>query len=176
MSDLKGGSRNPESPGPSDDPFGALAATLRDTWALGISAVESVLAQGTEGIASGAVRSSGGNGGKQAEMVSLVAQSYVIAASSGLRYLSRVAQTYGAHQAAVLSSLLGSGAGRHFSDAERRNLTENIRAYLREMGDIAQQEARILQVELEKVGEGLARAADESATTPPHQRHWKAKP
>ena len=175
MSDFQGGPKNPGSSGPSADPFGALAATLRDSWALGMSAVESVVSQGTEGIASVAGTAEG-DAGKQAEMLSLVAQSYVVAASSGLRYLSRVAQTYGAHQAAILSSLLRSGAGKQFSDEDRRNLTENIRAYLREMGDIAQQEARILQVELEKVGEGLARAADDSGTTSPHQRHWKAKP
>jgi hypothetical protein len=175
MSGFQGGPRNPGSPGPSADPFGALAATLRDTWALGMSAVENVLSQGNEGIASVAGTAEG-DAGKQAEMLSLVAQSYVVAASSGLRYLSRVAQTYGAHQAAILSSLVGSGAGRQFSNEDRRDLTENIRTYLREMGDIAQQEARILQAELEKVGEGLARAADESGTTPPHQRHWKAKP
>ena len=65
--------------------------------------------------------------------------------------------------------------GRQASEEEGRAITENVREYLRELGDIAQQEARILQVELEKVGEGLARAADERGTPPPHQRHWKVK-
>jgi hypothetical protein len=175
MSDFQGGSRNPGSSDPPVDPFGALAASVRDSWALGMSAMEKVLAQGVEGVGSGDPGISTHDAGKQTEMVSLVAQSYLIAATSGLRYLSRVAQTYGAHQTGILSSLLGSAAGRQFSEEDRCALTENIRAYLREMGDIAQQEARILQVELEKVGEGLARAADEGRTTPPHQRHWKAK-
>jgi hypothetical protein len=175
MSDFLGGASNPGSSDPSVDPFGAVAAALRDSWALGLSAVEA-LAQGAEGIASGDSGGATGDFGKQTEMVSLVAQSYLVAATSGARYLSKVAQIYAAHQADILSSLMGSGAGRPFSQHERRAMTDNIRAYLREVGDVAQQEARILQVELEKVGEGLARAADEAGTAPGHQRHWKAKP
>src|SRR5215831_3543041 len=98
MSDFPGGARNSASSDPPADPFGALAAALRDSWALGMSAVEKVLAQGVEGIASGDPAASTGDLGKQAEVVSLVAQAYVIAATSGLRYLSKVAQIYGAHQ------------------------------------------------------------------------------
>jgi uncharacterized membrane protein len=176
MSDFLGGARNPASSESPLDQFGALAAALRDSWALGMSAVEKALAQGVEGIASGDPAAATGDLGKQAEMVSLVAQSYVIAATSGLRYLSRVAQTCGAHQTGILSSFMGPAAGRQFSEQDRRALAENIRACLREVGDVAQQEARILQAELEKVGEGLARAADEVETTPAHQRHWKVKP
>jgi hypothetical protein len=176
MSDFQSGSTGPGSSGPPVDPFGALAAALRDSWTLGMSAVERVLAQGAEGAGPGDPGALMGDTGKQAELVSLVAQSYLIAATSGLRYLSRVAQTYGAHQTGILSSLLASGAGRQFSEEDRRALTEDIRAYLREVGDVAQQEARILQAELEKVGEGLARAVDEGGMTPAHQRHWKAKP
>ncbi len=175
MSESQSGARNPENPGGPSDPFAALAAALRDSWALGMSAVESVLTQGA-GAVSGDTGISLGGAGKQAEMGSLVAQSYLIAASSGLRYLSRVAQTYGAHQTGILSSFLRAGTSKEFSEADRRALTENIRAYLREMGDVAQQEARILQVELEKLGEGLARAVDDGTATAPHQRHWKAKP
>lgn len=176
MSEFQGGARNPESSGAPGDPFGAIAEALRDSWALGMSAVESVLAQGAGAASGDPPGTSFGGAGKQAEMVSLIAQSYLIVASSGLRYLSRVAQTYGAHQTGIMSSFVRAGAGKQFSEDDRRALTENIRAYLREMGDVAQQEARILQVELEKVGEGLARAADEGAGTPTHQRHWKAKP
>jgi hypothetical protein len=176
MTDFQGGSGKPGSSSAPVDPLGALTAALRDSWTLGMLAVEKVLAQGAEGAGSGDPGSSTGDAGKQVEMVSLVAQSYLIAATSGLRYLSRVAQTYGTHQTSMLSSLLGSGTGKQFSEEDRRALTENIRAYLREIGDLAQQEARLLQVELEKVGEGLARAADEGGMTPPHQRHWKAKP
>jgi hypothetical protein len=176
MSDFQSGPRNPGSSDPLVDPLGALAAALRDSWALGMTAVEKVLAQGPEGMGFGDPVTFTGDAGKQTEMMSLIAQSYLVAASSGLRYLSRVAQTCAAHQTGILSSLVGSRAGGQVSEEDRRALTENIRAYLREMGDVAQQEARILQVELEKVGEGLARAADAGGVTPPHQRHWKAKP
>jgi hypothetical protein len=176
MSNFEGGPKSPGSPGPPVEAIGALAAALRESWAMGMSAVEKVLAQGAEGVGFDDLRASTGDMGKPAEIVSLIAQSYLIAATSGLRYLSRVGQTYAVHQTDILSSLLGSTAGRQASEEDRRALTENIREYLRELGDIAQQEARILQVELEKVGEGLARAADEGGTPSPHQRHWKVKP
>jgi hypothetical protein len=176
MSDFQRGARNPGSSGSAADPFGTLAAALRDSWAMGMTAVEKVLTLGAEGVGSGDLGIVSGDAGKQGEMLSLIAQSYLVGVSSGFRYMSRLAQTYAAHQTGILSSLMSPEAGRQFSEEDRRALTENIRAYLREMGDIAQQEARILQVELEKVGEGLARAVDEGGSTPPHQRHWKTKP
>jgi hypothetical protein len=174
MSNFAGGSHNPAGPGLPGDPIGALAAALRDSWALGMSVVEKVLGQGAEGGGLDGFGASTGDAGKPAEIVSAIAQSYLIAAGSGLRYLSRVAQTCAAHQTDILSAVVGSGVGRRASEEDSRAITENIREYLRELGDIAQQEARILQVELEKVGEGLARAADEGGTPSP-QRHWKVK-
>jgi hypothetical protein len=143
---------------------------------MGMTAAEKVLALGAEGVGPGNPGTFTGGAGKQGEMLSLIAQSYLVGVSSGFRYMSRLAQTYAAHQTGILSSLVGPEVGKQFSEGDRRALIENIRAYLREMGDIAQQEARILQAELEKVGEGLARAVDEGEPTPPHQRHWKTKP
>jgi hypothetical protein len=175
MSNFEGGSQNPGGSGSAGDPIGAFAAALRDSWALGMSVVEKVLGQGAEEVGFGDFGASTGDAGKPAEIVSAIAQSYLIAAGSGLRYLSRVAQTCAAHQTDILSSVVGSGVGREASEEDSRAITENVREYLRELGDIAQQEARILQVELEKVGEGLARAADEGGTPSPHQRHWKVK-
>jgi hypothetical protein len=72
-----------------------------------------------------------------------------------------VAQTYGTHQCDVLRCIASAGANKQFSEEDQRTVTESFRAYLREIGDLAEQEARLLRVELERVGEAMARAMDE---------------
>jgi hypothetical protein len=49
-------------------------------------------------------------------------------------------------------------------------LADELRAFLREIGEAATQEARRLQMELEQVGEAVARAAT-PAKQPPHPDH-----
>src|SRR5690348_4925884 len=116
MSDFQSGSRNPGSSGPPVDPFGTLAAALRDSWAMGMTAVEKVLALGAEGVGPGNPGTFTGGAGKQGEMLSLIAQSYLVGVSSGFRYMSRLAQTYAAHQTGILSSLVGPEVGKQFSE------------------------------------------------------------
>jgi hypothetical protein len=65
-------------------------------------------------------------------------------------------------------------AGR--SEEERRVLTDELRAYLREIGDVSVQEARAFQSELEKLAAEVATAAGSSDASPDYRRRWKAKP
>jgi hypothetical protein len=160
----------------STDPLVALMSALRDKWMLGAAVVENMLAQGA-GASTGDPLVYAAGASKRTEMVSLIAQSYFIAANSGLRYLTGVAQIFGTHQSSILSSLLGAGANKQPSEEERREMAESIRAYLRELGDLALQEARLLQAELGEFGEAVACATqeDQDGPTPAHQRRWKAK-
>jgi hypothetical protein len=130
MSNFQGGPANPTGPSGPADPLGALVSALRDSWILGIAAAEKMLSHGV-GAPPSDPGASPSDVGKQVEMISLVAQSYLIAATSGMRYLSRVAQTYSSHQSNILSSFLGTGASKQLSEEDRRAVAENIRAYLR---------------------------------------------
>jgi hypothetical protein len=109
-------------------------------------------------------------------MVAVVTQSYAVAVTSALRYLNRVVQTYNAHQTSALARLVSADTKRESPEDSRRALAENIRSYLREIGELAQQEAHLLHLELEKIGENFESADDQGGTPPPYKRHWKAKP
>jgi len=111
----------------------------------------------------------------RADVASLAAQACLIASVGGLRYWSKLAQTYGAHQAAIVQSLAASmnNSGR---SEDQRVLTDELRAYLREVGDVSVQEARAFQSELEKLAAEVATAAGNSDASPDYRRRWKAKP
>ncbi len=176
MVDTQSGSDDARNPKGAGDPFVAFATALRDMCILGSFAVENTLAQGDVGgmaerfapfldpmlRAASAFRELtetgvGALGGewsmspdgtaKAADVASLVAQAYLAATVSGFRYWRRVAQTYGTHQSSILQSLLAKSAASSMSDEERCALIEEIRAYLREVGDVSLQEARIFQSE-----------------------------
>ena len=187
------GTRDREAPG---DPLLMFAAALRDLYLLGSSAVENALSEKNLNSASEtlgpaldpilraalafrelAARGVGYDASGAAGVASIAAQAYLVAATSGFRYLRRVAQIYGMHQSSVLQSLLGKLDGSNVSDEERRDLIEEIRTYLREVGDVSLQEARIFQSELEKLAAEVADVAGDDATGHPstHRRRWKAK-
>jgi hypothetical protein len=119
---------------------------------------------------------SSANGTKQADVASLAAQACLVASVGGLRYWRKLAQTYCAHQAAILQSLSASVNDPGRSAEEQRVLTDEIRAYLREIGDVSVQEARAFQSELEKLAADVATAAGNSDASPDYHRRWKAKP
>jgi hypothetical protein len=185
------------------DPLIAFAAAVRDMWALGASTLESALAQAQpDGAAAsltpcvdqmlraatafrdltetsaGAVPGLGrsANGGTPGDVASFAAQACLIASMGGLRYWRKLAQTYGAHQAAILQSLSTNVNAPGRSEVEQRVLTDELRAYLREIGDVSVQEARAFQSELEKLAAEVATAASSSDASPDYRRRWKAKP
>jgi hypothetical protein len=183
------------------DPLIAFAAAVRDMWALGASTLETALAQTQpDGAAAslrpcvdqmlraatafrdlteaGAVPGLGrpASSGTPGDVASLAAQACLIAGMGGLRYWRKLAQTYGAHQAAILQSLSTSVNAPGPSEEERRVLTDELRAYLREIGDVSVQEARAFQSELEKLAAEVATAAGNSDASPDYRRRWKAKP
>lgn len=165
----------PHGSGGDLDPLQALATSLFEGLATGISAVNDLLTQASgTGTGHGGGQSEGSRKGD--ELASLVIQAYLVAAASGFRYWRRVLEAYGAHQSSILSSILTRITKQDLSEEERLGLAEDIRTYLREVADTSLQEARLLQSELEKLGEGFATAAGDVESDPPYQRRWKAKP
>ena len=189
-------SQNGDAGGRADggDPVLAFAAVVRDMWSVGTSVIENVLGRGRSdgappslapyveqmlraasafSVVTGAGQSE--ETSKATDMASLVAQGYVVAALGGLRYWRKLAQTYGAHQAGILRSLSATLTDPNRSEEERRALTDELRAYLREVGDVSLQEARSFQSELDKLAAEVATAAGNPEDSPEYRRRWKAK-
>ena len=175
MAKFQRGSTNPAGSDAPGDPLDQVTSALQDTLVLGITTMNNMFTQ-SAGASPDDLRVGVEGVGKQAQMATLVAKSFLIAATSGMRYLSGVAQLLGTHQTGIWSSLVSIGANKQLSEDERRAIAEDIRAYLRETGDLAQREARLLQTELAQVGEALAQATHEAKTNDDVHRHGKAKP
>jgi hypothetical protein len=177
------------------DPLIAFAAAVRDMWALGASTLETALSQTQPDGAAASLKpcvdqmvraatafrdlTEAGAGAVpglgRSDVTSLAAQACLIASVGGLRYWRKLAQTYGAHQAAIMQSLSASVNDSSRSEGEQRVLTDELRAYLREIGDVSVQEARAFQSELEKLAAEVANAGHSDAS-PDYRRCWKAKP
>jgi hypothetical protein len=202
MVDAKDGGADGHAKG-GGDPILAFAGAVRDFWLLGASAVESALAQGKAKDLSASVAPSveqmlhavdafremtaaninavagmrsSEDAGKSADMASLVTQAYSVAAMGAVRYWRRVAETYGAHQGAILRSLSTSTSDPSKAPEMQNALTDEVRAYLREIGDVSVQEARAFQCELEKLAADMANAAGATDSSSEYRRRWKAKP
>jgi hypothetical protein len=108
--------------------------------------------------------------------IEVLAQAYLVAVVSGLRYWRRVAETSAIHHLGLLQSLAANAADPNTSEAERRILIDGIRIYLRDLGDVSAQEARAFQSELDKLAERVATAALGPEQASDHRRRWKVKP
>ncbi len=198
MVDTENGNKTTRGPSASTDALLELASVLRNMYVAGSLAVENILSEGdfrgvTERFAPfldpmqragfhdaaeagvGANEDMAGATGKAADLASLVAQTYLIAVVSGLRYWRRVAETYRTHESAIARSLVARAAVPNMSDGELRALIDEIRAYLREVGDVSFQEARIVQTDLDKLAAEVARVASNGGESA-HRRRWKTKP
>jgi hypothetical protein len=180
----------------NDNRLLALTTAVRDFWLLGASALENALAganspdqvapscldemlRAAAAFRSSAVQLSGSENqepDKAAEMASFMAQLYLVIAAGGLRYWRKLLHTHSAHQAALLRSLAAAQGDAKSSNKHDGVLADEIRAYLREIGDVSLQEARAFQVELEKLGAEMASGGEIAENSPEYRRRWKAKP
>jgi hypothetical protein len=108
-----------------------------------------------------------------ADMSPAIAQACGVAAVSSMRYLRALAELHLRYQATLMEAAAGRSTA---SSTGYRVLADEVRAFLREIGDAATQEARRLQLELEKVGESVARAADQATLSQHlHRRRHEVK-
>jgi hypothetical protein len=112
-----------------------------------------------------------------ADLSPALAEAAMIAAISAFRYGRALAEICARHQGSVVQALLDRASGEAAgASAGGRALIDDLRACLREIGEAASLEARRLQVELEQVGESIARAATADEPPPaPHQRPCRVK-
>ena len=130
------------------------------------------------GHAAGAVQTSSdlGLSGFAAAAAPLVARALLATAASGLRTWEGLAQVHGAHHLALLHPLLLASIGGQAAAETARLQADDLRAWLREIGDVPLQEARRLQAELEALSEVMAQGIEPPDPLAPHRRRWRPKP
>jgi hypothetical protein len=110
------------------------------------------------------------------DVSSPMVQALMVGMTSTLRYWRGLAGVYARHQGILMrAAALRTMAHSQGSKAEDRLLVDELRAFFREVGDVAMQEARRLESELEQVGEILAHRTDQSGASETYRRRWKAK-
>jgi hypothetical protein len=105
-----------------------------------------------------------------------LAEAAVIATANSLRYRQGLAQLAARQQWAFMQAGWGRMTGQAPSTPETCNvLVDEVRAYMREVGEISLLEARRLERDLALVSEKLARAIDPPDPDAPYRRFWAAK-
>lgn len=105
-----------------------------------------------------------------------LASAAMITTASGWRYRQALAELAARRQWAFMRLGWGRVTGQAPPTAEAYNvLVDDVRAYLREVGEIALLEARQLERDLALVGETLARAVAQPSPDAPYRRFWAAK-
>ena len=136
-------------------------AAVRDAWALGMSIMQTLAQQtggatakpGQEAVAEfdpEATTSHSGEIPQEGDLSSVLMQTWLICAMSTLRYWQDLTEVYARHQPTLIRSVARHPTpARSILKSEDRGLADEMRARLREIGDVAEREARRLQRELE---------------------------
>jgi hypothetical protein len=113
---------------------------------------------------------------RDGELYSLMVQTWIVCATSTLRYWRDLAEVHTSHQPALIRSVARRTMPQPSTpEAEDRLLADELRTCLREIGDVATQEARRLHTELERIGEAVACGFDQPDAAEFYRRRWKAK-
>jgi hypothetical protein len=155
----------PDEPS-SADAFRGLADTAADMF----DAYARMMAglAGGRGTTGPVVRGARGQIGAPAALMDATA----IASGSALRYGQRLTEVFARHQGALTSAATAHLSADGASPEQVRAEVEELRSFLREVGETARLEARRLDHELEELGESVAQAASEPDT----KRRWTPKP
>jgi hypothetical protein len=166
----------------------SLLGTLTDLLGKGLSAWR-VLGSQAEGAASfGAMFPRAGRPGASADagpaavsqiadMSPAIAQAGLVAAASTMRYWGALAELQARYQSSLMQAVADRSKGQTAaSPADGRVLADELRAFLREVGDAAMQEARRLQHELEEVSESIAQVTDQVTPSPDYHPDHQERP
>ncbi|MBW4550633.1 MAG: hypothetical protein KME35_05915 [Aphanocapsa sp. GSE-SYN-MK-11-07L] len=101
------------------------------------------------------------------DMSPVLAQACMATAISSLRYWSALAELVVQYEASLVKAASEHTTGQSaVSPAECRVLADELRAFLRGIGDAATREARRLQYELEQISEAIAQTTDQATLSP----------
>ena len=109
---------------------------------------------------------------QMADISPTLAEACMVGAASAMRYWGTLAELGLRYEASLAQTVADRTTGRSAaSPAEIRLRADELRAFLRGVGDAANLEARRLQLNLERVGETIAEAADQATPSPhPYER------
>lgn len=153
----------------------SLMAAVRDVWGLGTSVMQTLVQQtgeatdrpGQEPVAEfdpEATTSDCGDISHGGDLSSVLIQTWLICATSTLRYWRDLAEVYARYQPMLIRSVARRPTPQpSLPKSEDRVLADELRACLREISDVAVREARRLQRELEPIGERVARGVQPEA-------------
>jgi hypothetical protein len=108
-------------------------------------------------------------------LFNLLSRIQLAAALSAFRCGSNLAQAFGSHQPSFVRLMSAQTSGSKLQEEERREILEDLRSWLRKIGELSSQETRIFQSELEKIGDDFVNMADVATTPDKYRRRWKCK-
>ena len=109
------------------------------------------------------------------ELIELTVQVSLACVTSGLRYWQRTTELFGNFALTLSGNLSDVSAGSVSREEAWESLREHLRAHVRAMGELAGQESRLLQVELEAIERKIWPATEAEHASPPWRRRARAK-
>lgn len=109
-------------------------------------------------------------------LVPALLEAWSIASGSALRYSQGLTEVFTRHQNAFVNAASARLTAPDTTREQKRAEAEELRRFLREVGETALLEARRLEHELEQLGEAVARGVTPPSSEDEHQRRWAVKP
>ncbi len=164
-------------PGQGDqpsDPIGAMMAQLQTA----AKSFEPFMSLSPDLAAS----SEAGQGAfkRVADLSPAMAKAYMVGVGSAVRYQSALAELFVQYGATLVQAATDRATGHEAaSPSDSRVMADDMRAFVRGIGEAAIREARRLEFDLAKVGETIAEATDHATPSPypyQHRRRHEVKP
>jgi hypothetical protein len=186
------------------DPFTDIFVATRDAWLAGLATIESVSQPSMAGSNSGTgfpgsllgaiadlanrwrFGEPGGGmtadstAGRQANVIAAdlvlpAGHAMMITANRSVSYWLSLVQVLASHQARAVRAIGIEAIGGGGAGSEHLVARDELRALLREVGDLATREARMWQSELGTLSESLAPPPQQPGLSAPYRRRWRAK-
>jgi hypothetical protein len=110
-----------------------------------------------------------------ADLLVPMGHAMMIAANRSVSYWLGLAQIFESHQAKLAQVVGVEAVDASAPGSKRLAAADELRALLREVGDLAAREARILQSELSTLDESLARSFQQPGPSGSYNRRWRTK-
>jgi hypothetical protein len=104
-----------------------------------------------------------------------IGHAMMIAANRSVSYWLGLAQIFESHQAGLAQAVGAKAIDGNAAGSDRLVAADELRALLREVGDLATREARILQNELSTLDDSLAQSFQQSDLSGSYNRRWRTK-
>jgi len=110
-----------------------------------------------------------------ADLLLPVGQAMMIATNRSVSYWLGLAHILQSHQMTLTEVMSAAAIDRQAAGSERLAMADRLRELLREVGDLATREARILQNELKALDESLTQTFQQPELSSSYRRRWRVK-